>query len=121
MLVLPLSIRYFWKFGSILGVNLVFQIVSGVFLSFFYGLGSSPFIAVDLITRDVYGGWFVRSVHIIGASTFFIFVIFHMVRGITYNSYWKNVEAWIIGVVILLVLMLVSFLGYVLPWGKMSF
>ena len=90
-------------------------------MSFYYGLGRSPFSVVDLITRDVLGGWFVRSLHIIGASTFFVFIFLHIVRGIYYRSFWKNPLAWVIGVVILLILMLVSFLGYVLPWGKMSF
>ncbi len=116
-----MAIKYFWNFGSILGFNLVIQILSGLFLSFYYGLGSSPFAVVDLITRDILGGWFVRSLHIIGASTFFIFVFLHMLRGIYYRSFWNNSLVWIIGVVILLVLMLVSFLGYVLPWGNMSF
>jgi len=116
-----MSIKYFWNFGSILGINLVIQILSGLFLSFYYGLGSSPFAVVDLITRDILGGWFIRSLHIIGASTFFIFVFLHMLRGIYYRSFWKNSLVWIIGVVILLILMLVSFLGYVLPWGNMSF
>lgn len=116
-----MAIKYFWNFGSILGINLVIQILSGLFLSFYYGLGSSPFAVVDLITRDILGGWFIRSLHIIGASTFFIFVFLHMLRGIYYRSFWKNSLVWIIGVVILLILMLVSFLGYVLPWGNMSF
>lgn len=116
-----MSISYFWKFGSILGVNLVIQILRGLFLSFYYGIGSSPFVVVDLITRDVLGGWFVRSLHIIGATTFFIFAFLHMVRGIYYKSYWKKSLVWCSGVVILLILMLVSFLGYVLPWGNMSF
>ncbi len=90
-------------------------------MSFYYGFRKSPFGVVDLITRDVLGGWFIRSLHIIGASTFFIFVFLHMLRGIHYNSYWKNPLVWVTGVVVLLILMLVSFLGYVLPWGKMSF
>jgi ubiquinol-cytochrome c reductase cytochrome b subunit len=68
----------------------VLQIFSGLFLSFYYGLGSSPFSVVDLITRDILGGWFVRSLHIIGASRFFVFIFLHMLRGIFYRSYWKN-------------------------------
>lgn len=118
---MPISIKYFWNLGSILGINLVIQILSGLFLSFYYGLGSSPFAVVDLISRDILGGWFVRSLHIIGASTFFIFIFLHVLRGIYCRSFWKNPLVWIIGVLILLVLMLVSFLGYVLPWGNMSF
>jgi len=116
-----MSISYFWNFGSIVGINLIIQILSGLFLSFYYGLGRSPFAVVDLITRDIIGGWFVRSIHIIGASTFFIFVFLHMLRSIYYRSYWKNSLVWVVGVVILLILMMVSFLGYVLPWGNMSF
>ena len=84
-------------------------------------MGGSPFAVVDLITRDVLGGWFVRSLHIVGASTFFMFIFLHMVRRIHYRSFWKNSLVWVLGVVILLVLMLASFLGYVLPWGNMSF
>lgn len=118
---LPSSIRYFWNFGSLLGLNLVIQIVRGLFLSFFFGLGISPFLAVDLINRDILGGWFVRSLHIIGASVFFVLVFFHIIRGIYFQSYWKKATSWVIGVAMLLVLMLISFLGYVLPWGNMSF
>ena len=118
---LPLSINYFWNFGSILGINLVMQILTGIFLSFYYALGSSPYVVVDLITRDILGGWFIRSLHITGASTFFIFVFFHMLRGIFYRSFWKNSLVWVVGTFIMLLLMMVSFLGYVLPWGKMSF
>ena len=118
---MPVSIKYFWNFGSIVGINLVFQILRGLFLSFYYGLRKSPFFVVDLITRDIVGGWFVRSLHIVGASTFFIFIFLHVIRGIVYRSFWKNPIAWVIGVIMLLILMLVSFLGYVLPWGKMSF
>ena len=116
-----MSISYFWNFGSILGVNLVIQILRGLFLSFYYGMTNSPFVAVDLIMRDVLGGWFVRSLHIIGASTFFVFAFLHIIRGIYYRSFWKNPLTWVTGVIILLILMLVAFLGYVLPWGNMSF
>nr|UTN43101.1 cytochrome b [Oxylipeurus chiniri] len=117
----PASISYMWNFGSILGVILVMQILSGFFLASQYKAGiSEAFSSVVSICFDVNNGWVLRSVHANGASAFFICVYIHIGRGLYYGSF-SFFKTWSVGVVILLLLMGTSFLGYVLPWGQMSF
>lgn len=117
----PSSINYFWNFGSVLGLCFIIQIFSGLFLRFHYiSFSYERFDSVILIIRDVWYGWFVRFFHINGASLFFFFLYFHLFRGVYFfRAVHKLV--WISGSAILLLIMAVSFLGYVLPWGQMSY
>jgi len=97
------------------------QIITGLFLAMNYvGEATLSFSSVDLYTRDIWSGWFVRSIHSKGASFFFFFIFLHIGRGLYYQSF-MHTTTWLMGVVILLVSMAVAFLGYVLPWGQMSF
>lgn len=119
----PSNISYFWNFGSLLGLVLVIQLATGIFLAMHYtGHIDLAFISVEHIMRDVNGGWFLRYMHANGASMFFVLVYFHIGRGLYYGSYTKPREMlWGVGVVILIVMMATAFIGYVLPWGQMSF
>jgi ubiquinol-cytochrome c reductase cytochrome b subunit len=119
----PANLTYAWSFGSLAGVSLVIQIVSGVFLAMFYTPHVDlAFASVEFIMRDVNNGWLVRYIHSNGASMFFFVVYCHILRGLYYGSYAKPRELlWISGVVLLLLMMATAFLGYVLPWGQMSF
>jgi ubiquinol-cytochrome c reductase cytochrome b subunit len=119
----PSNINYFWGFGSIAGICLVVQIVTGIFLAMHYTPHVDlAFLSVEHIMRDVEGGWFLRYMHANGASMFFIVVYIHMFRGLYYGSYASPRELlWCIGVIILLLMIITAFIGYVLPWGQMSF
>nr|BBB16282.1 Cytochrome b [Pagurus minutus] len=118
---LPSNISTFWNFGSLLGLCLVIQIVTGLFLSMHYTAHVDlAFSSVAHIHRDVNYGWLIRSMHANGASFFFVCLYLHIGRGIYYGSY-VNIPAWMIGVIILFLVMATAFLGYVLPWGQMSF
>ena len=119
----PANLTYAWSFGSLAGVCLVIQIFSGVFLSMFYTPHVDlAFASVEFIMRDVNHGWLIRYIHSNGASMFFFVVYCHILRGLYYGSYAKPRELlWISGVVLLLLMMATAFLGYVLPWGQMSF
>nr|AWV83222.1 cytochrome b [Euterpnosia chibensis] len=117
----PSSLSYWWNFGSLLGMCLIIQILTGLFLSMHYNADViNAFNSVNHICRDVNYGWMLRIIHANGASLFFICVYLHIGRGIYYGSY-NYFETWSIGVIILFVLMATAFLGYVLPWGQMSF
>nr|YP_010219077.1 cytochrome b [Phoneutria boliviensis]UBY46230.1 cytochrome b [Phoneutria boliviensis] len=117
----PSALSYFWNYGSLLGVFLVVQIVSGLFLSFhFSGDINLSFYSVIHLVRDVNYGWLLRILHANGASMFFLLMYIHMGRGMYYGSYRFN-KVWLSGVSILLLSMATAFLGYVLPWGQMSF
>jgi ubiquinol-cytochrome c reductase cytochrome b subunit len=119
----PPNITYLWNFGVLAGICLVLQIVTGVFLAMFYIPNIDyAFDSVEYIMREVNYGWLIRYIHANGASFFFTRVYIHIFRGIYYNSYIKPRESlWCLGVVILIVMILTAFLGYVLPWGQMSF
>ena len=119
----PININYYWGAGSVSGICLAIQLFSGVFLAMYYTPHIDyAFISVEHIMRDVQYGWFVRYVHSNCASFFFIFVYFHIARNLFYGSYVKPRQAlWNSGVIILLLMMATAFLGYVLPWGQMSF
>ena len=119
----PRNLNYWWNFGSLAGIVLVVMILSGIFLAMHYTAHVDyAFNSVERIMRDVNYGWLVRYIHMNGASMFFIVVYIHMFRGLYYGSYKPPREVlWGLGVVILLLMMATAFLGYVLPWGQMSF
>nr|AHA52462.1 cytochrome b [Acanthormius sp. QL-2013] len=117
----PMNISLFWNFGSLLGGCLMIQLISGLFLSMHYMSNIEySFMSIIHIIQDVNYGWLMRLIHMNGASFFFICVYVHIGRGIYYGSY-KLMKTWFIGVLILLMMMGIAFLGYVLPWGQMSF
>nr|AFK84302.1 cytochrome b [Eleutheronema tetradactylum] len=117
----PSNISAWWNFGSLLGLCLGIQIVTGLFLAMHYTPNiASAFDSVAHICRDVNFGWLIRNMHANGASFFFVCIYFHIGRGLYYGSYLYK-ETWNIGVVLLLLTMMTAFVGYVLPWGQMSF
>lgn len=117
----PSNIRIFWNFGSLLGLCLGVQIVSGIFLAMHYARDASiAFKRVIHICYDVNYGWLLRTVHANGASIFFICLYLHTGRGMYFGSY-RFIHTWNIGVIILLATIATAFLGYVLPWGQISF
>nr|UNZ93976.1 cytochrome b [Lepas anatifera] len=117
----PTNISYMWNFGSLLGLCLGIQIVTGLFLAMHFASDIEiAFSSVIHIIRDVNSGWLIRTVHANGASFFFISIYLHISRGIYYGSY-KMFHTWMTGVVILFLTMATAFVGYVLPWGQMSF
>src|SRR5690348_2462391 len=119
----PKNLSYWWNFGSLAGVMLMIMIATGIFLAMQYTPSvDHAFDSVERIMRDVNYGWLMRYIHMNGASFFFIVVYIHMFRGLYYGSYKTPRELlWILGVVILLLMMATAFMGYVLPWGQMSF
>jgi ubiquinol-cytochrome c reductase cytochrome b subunit len=119
----PKNFNFFYYFGSLALLVLVNQIVTGIFLTMhFKPSAAEAFSSVEYIMRDVDWGWLIRYMHSTGASLFFIVVYLHMFRGLLYGSYQKPRElVWLLGMVIYLVLMAEAFMGYVLPWGQMSF
>jgi quinol-cytochrome oxidoreductase complex cytochrome b subunit len=119
----PINLNYFWSFGSIAGFCLVIQILTGVFLAMHYTPHIDfAFASVEHIMRDVNHGWLIRYIHANGASMFFIAVYSHIFRGLYYGSYLApRSYLWCSGVIIFLLMMATAFLGYVLPWGQMSF
>jgi len=118
----PSTLTYAWSAGSLAGIFLVIQIITGLILSMHYVPHTAlSFMLVEHTMRDVNSGWFLRYVHANGASFFFLVVYFHIARGLYYFSYLKNWTLWISGLVIFLLMMATAFLGYVLPWGQMSF
>nr|ABH03443.1 cytochrome b [Poecile montanus] len=117
----PSNISAWWNFGSLLGICLVTQIVTGLLLAMHYTADTTlVFTSVAHTCRNVQFGWLIRNLHANGASFFFICIYFHIGRGIYYGSY-LNKETWNVGVILLLALMATAFVGYVLPWGQMSF
>lgn len=119
----PRNLNYWWNFGSLAGIVLVIMIVSGIFLVMHYTPHADlAFDSVERIMRDVNYGWLMRYIHMNGASMFFLVVYIHMFRGLYYGSYkYPRELLWILGVVIFVLMMATAFLGYVLPWGQMSF
>nr|ALO77665.1 cytochrome b [Formicomus sp. FOR01] len=117
----PSNISTMWNFGSLLGLCLGIQLVTGIFLAMHYCPNvDMAFDSVVHICRDVNYGWLLRTLHANGASFFFICIYMHIGRGMYYGSY-NLVHTWLVGVIILFVVMATAFLGYVLPWGQMSF
>jgi len=119
----PRNLNYWWNFGSLAGIALVIQIVTGIVLAFHYTPQADlAFASVEHIMRNVNYGWLLRYVHSNGASMFFIVVFIHLFRGMYYGSYKAPREIlWWLGLVILLMMMATAFMGYVLPWGQMSY
>nr|AWN56140.1 cytochrome b [Brachymyrmex patagonicus] len=117
----PINISYLWNFGSLLGMFLSVQIISGFFLSMHYCPNTNyAFQSIIHIIQNVKLGWMIHNIHINGASMFFICMYMHISRGLYYSSF-KLINTWMIGVSIYLLSMATAFLGYVLPWGQMSF
>ena len=119
----PRNLNYFWNFGVLAGAALMIQIVTGIVLAMHYRADTAvAFASVEHIMRDVNGGWFLRYAHANGASMFFVVVYLHIFRGLFYGSYKPPREViWLLGLVIFLLMMATAFMGYVLPWGQMSF
>jgi ubiquinol-cytochrome c reductase cytochrome b subunit len=119
----PKNISYFWGLGSLAGLCLVIQIITGVVLAMYYIPNVDyAFSSVEYIMRNVKNGWFIRYLHANGASMFFIVIYVHIGRGIYFKSYsYPRLSVWYSGVIIFILMMATAFLGYVLPWGQMSF
>ena len=119
----PKNFNYFWNFGAIAMVMLITMIITGIVLAMSYnGSTTGAFDSVERIMRDVNSGWMLRYLHANGASFFFIAVYIHIFRGMYYGSYKQPRELlWMLGVLIFLLMMATAFMGYVLPWGQMSF
>ena len=119
----PRNFNYFWSLGGMAMVTLVVMIVTGIILSMHYTAHvDHAFVSVERIMRDVNYGWLIRYIHMNGASMFFLVVFIHIFRGLYYGSYKKPRELlWILGVVNLFLMISIAFMGYVLPWGQMSF
>nr|CAQ51172.1 cytochrome b [Microtus arvalis] len=117
----PSNISWWWNFGSLLGLCLIVQILTGLFLAMHYTSDTATaFSSVAHICRDVNYGWLIRYMHANGASMFFICLFLHVGRGVYYGSY-NMIETWNMGIVLLFAVMATAFMGYVLPWGQMSF
>ena len=119
----PKNLNYAWNFGSLAGLALVIQIITGILLAMNYTPHvDMAFNSVERIMRDVNGGWFIRYAHAVGASMFFIVTYLHMSRSLYYGSYkYPRELLWFFGLIIFLMMMATAFIGYVLPWGQMSF
>ncbi|HEX8412968.1 MAG TPA: cytochrome b N-terminal domain-containing protein [Sphingomicrobium sp.] len=119
----PRNLNYFWNFGILAGLSLVVQIITGIVLAMHFAAnGAIAFDSVEHIMRDVNGGWLLRYAHANGASMFLLVVYIHIFRGLYYGSYKAPREmVWLLGVTIFLLIMATAFMGYVLPWGQMSF
>jgi ubiquinol-cytochrome c reductase cytochrome b subunit len=119
----PRNLNFFWNFGVLSGVALMVQIVTGIVLAMHFAAnGTLAFDSVEHIMRDVNAGWFIRYAHANGASMFFVVVYIHIFRGLFFSSYKAPREmVWLLGLVIFLLMMATAFMGYVLPWGQMSF
>jgi ubiquinol-cytochrome c reductase cytochrome b subunit len=119
----PRNLNYWWNYGSLAGITLMIMIVTGIMLAMQYTAHvDHAFQSTERIMRDVNYGWLIRYIHTNGGSFFFIVVYIHIFRGLYYGSYKPPRELlWILGVVILLLMMMTAFMGYVLPWGQMSF
>nr|YP_009354496.1 cytochrome b [Papilio protenor]ARA91072.1 cytochrome b [Papilio protenor]WDW20255.1 cytochrome b [Papilio protenor] len=117
----PSNISTWWNFGSLLALCLIIQILTGLFLTMYYTANIElAFYSVNYICRNVNYGWLIRTLHANGASFFFICIYLHIGRGIYYESF--NLKyTWMVGIIILFILMATAFMGYVLPWGQMSF
>jgi len=117
----PPNLRAWWNFGSLLGLVLIIQFLTGVFLAMHFCADVNlSFSAVNHILKDVFCGWILRTIHANGASFFFCCLYFHVGRGI-YAGRFQNVRAWFIGIFLLILVIAAAFLGYVLPWGQISF
>merc|ERR1711972_1076442 len=118
----PLQINFFWNLGFLLGVAIMLQIVTGIFLSLYYTSDiNSAYFSVFFLIREVYYGWCLRYFHSSGASFVFFFLVLHLGRALFYGSYFTLSNTWFSGILLLFLLMAIAFMGYVLPFGQMSF
>jgi len=118
----PSSISFMWNIGFLLGITLILQIITGLILSIIYTAQTeTAFQVIVIIMRDINTGWITRIIHINGASLFFVLLYIHTARGIYFTSPANKPKVWLSGVVILLIVIATAFLGYVLPWGQISF
>merc|ERR1712018_889170 len=118
----PLQINFFWNFGFLLGIAILLQIVTGIFLALHYTSDlNSAYFSLFFLIREVFYGWCLRYFHSSGASFVFLFLFLHLGRAMFYGSYFYNPNTWFSGIVIFLFLMAIAFMGYVLPFGQMSF
>jgi ubiquinol-cytochrome c reductase cytochrome b/c1 subunit len=119
----PRNLNYWWNTGSLAGVTLVIMMLTGIFLAIHYIPNTEmAFDSIERIMREVNYGWFLRYIHMNGATMFFIVIYLHLFRGLYYGSYKNPRELlWILGVILLILIMATAFMGYVLPWGQMSF
>merc|ERR1711953_1556899 len=118
----PLQINYFWNLGFLLGITIILQIITGIFLGLHYTSDlHSAYFSVFFLIREVYYGWCLRYFHSSGASFVFLFLFLHLGRAIFYNSYFYNPNTWFSGILLFFFLMGIAFMGYVLPFGQMSF
>ncbi len=117
----PLQINYYWNLGFLLGIGIILQIITGIFLGLYY-LSSikGAYFSILFVIREVYYGWYLGYIHSSGASFVFLFIFVHLARAIYYASYYYNVNTWFSGIIILLLLMGIAFMGYILPFGQMS-
>nr|YP_010926044.1 cytochrome b [Litostrophus scaber]WKF19544.1 cytochrome b [Litostrophus scaber] len=117
----PSNISFMWNFGSLLGISMTIQILTGLFLALHFTAHSDlSFSMVSHISHDIIMGWLIRSLHSNGASLLFILLYLHISRGLYFNSFTLHLP-WLSGTTLLLLMMMITFLGYVLPWGQMSF
>merc|ERR1711936_1432312 len=118
----PLQINFFWNLGFLLGIAILIQIVTGIFLALHYTSDlNSAYFSIFFLIREVYYGWCLRYFHSSGASFVFLFLFLHIGRAMFYGSYFYNPNTWFSGILLLFLLMAIAFLGYVLPFGQMSF
>merc|ERR1711909_42295 len=118
----PLQINYFWNLGFLLGIAIILQIITGIFLALHYTSDlNSAYFSLFFLIREVYYGWCLRYFHSSGASFVFLFLFLHLGRGMFYGSYFYNTNTWFSGIFLLFFLIVIAFMGYVLPFGQMSF
>ena len=118
----PLNLNYFWNLGFLLVITILLQMITGILLSLDYTSDiHSAYYSVIHIIREIYYGWCLRSLHSCGASFVFLILFIHIGRAISYGSNFYNPNTWFSGIILFLFLMATAFMGYVLPWGQMSF
>merc|ERR1712196_228211 len=118
----PLQINFFWNLGFLLGITIILQIITGIFLGLHDTSDlNSAYFSIFFFIREIYYGWCLRYLHSSGASFVFLFLFLHLGRAIFYNSYFYNPNTWFSGIVLFFFLMAIAFMGYVLPFGQMSF
>merc|ERR1712228_256892 len=118
----PLQINFFWNLGFLLAVAIILQIITGIFLALHYTSDlNSAYFSIFFFIREIYYGWSLRYLHSSGASFVFLFQFLHLGRAISYGSYFYNPDTWFSGIVLFFFLMATAFMGYVLPFGQMSF
>merc|ERR1711972_700042 len=118
----PLQINFFWNLGFLLGITIILQIITGIFLGLHYTSDlNSAYSSVFFLIREVYYGWCLHYFHSSGASFVFLFLILHLGRALSYGSYFFLSNTWFSGILLFFLLMTIAFMGYVLPFGQMSF